>query len=583
MPKRGLRQSGGRRSLRPRSVRGPAGADYDRAVHGSTYGHTVEPPPAAVMAAPPPAPSKAELEAAAHIAAELSDAPPQPSAAASAEPDAQSAASPDESGAHELEDRLLMEFFSAPPPAPELPAEEEDDDIPALHMSRASKRAMWATIAIFAVSVVAIGSYTAYEQLVVPAPVELSGTGPLSALQPLAASAAPLTAATETSVSAVRAAEPAGESRRYLLTTGAARTAEGLILDVPAESQHGAVPAAAAQPNVPGAPTTPPGNAMAPGASSAQLNLPSTAVVVPGAQTALGNAAVPGAASTQPNVPTRGVVVPSASTGPGSAMVPGASSAKPSVPTTGVVVPGAPTAPGNAVVPGASSAPPSAARPAVTQPISAALSNAVPAGVAQPIVMASGSVAQPPPAAHGVAEQSLAAAPARQLPATGVGQGAGLGDKPAAVLGAAVQPAVAAQLGAAARSAEDDRPSPPPAAMDAPAPTFDELLAAAQDLARHDRHDPALEAYQRALQLRPDSSPAMSGLAFTQLNLGDPTSAKSFASRAVADDPTNAEGWIVLGAAEDALGSRDAARDAYRHCAEQGAGNYVAECKRLIR
>jgi cytochrome c-type biogenesis protein CcmH/NrfG len=48
-------------------------------------------------------------------------------------------------------------------------------------------------------------------------------------------------------------------------------------------------------------------------------------------------------------------------------------------------------------------------------------------------------------------------------------------------------------------------------------------------------------------------------------------------------DPTSSEGWIVLGAARHALGDPRGARDAYRECAERGVGEYVVECKRMLR
>jgi Tfp pilus assembly protein PilF len=73
----------------------------------------------------------------------------------------------------------------------------------------------------------------------------------------------------------------------------------------------------------------------------------------------------------------------------------------------------------------------------------------------------------------------------------------------------------------------------------------------------------------------------LSHLAFGYLNRGDNQQAADFAARAVAIDPTSSEGWIVLGAARDALGDGKSARDAYRKCVELGQGDYVQECRRV--
>jgi hypothetical protein len=71
----------------------------------------------------------------------------------------------------EHDDQLLMHFFSSSPP----PVSDASDDHYHVPMSVGSQRAMWASMAIFAVSIVSIGGYTAYHQLVMPAPVELGG------------------------------------------------------------------------------------------------------------------------------------------------------------------------------------------------------------------------------------------------------------------------------------------------------------------------------------------------------------------------------------------------------------------------
>jgi Tfp pilus assembly protein PilF len=78
-----------------------------------------------------------------------------------------------------------------------------------------------------------------------------------------------------------------------------------------------------------------------------------------------------------------------------------------------------------------------------------------------------------------------------------------------------------------------------------------------------------------------DSS-VSSRLAFGYLNRGKNPEAATFAARAVEADPSNSEGWIVLGAARQSLGDRKGANDAYRKCAELGRGEYVPECKKML-
>jgi Flp pilus assembly protein TadD len=72
-------------------------------------------------------------------------------------------------------------------------------------------------------------------------------------------------------------------------------------------------------------------------------------------------------------------------------------------------------------------------------------------------------------------------------------------------------------------------------------------------------------------------------LAFNHLNRGDNARARDFAARAAALDARSSEAWIVLGAARDALGERTAAREAYKSCVELGHGDYVTECRRMVR
>ena len=75
----------------------------------------------------------------------------------------------------------------------------------------------------------------------------------------------------------------------------------------------------------------------------------------------------------------------------------------------------------------------------------------------------------------------------------------------------------------------------------------------------------------------------LGGAPIGELLLLGQVNAKQFGARAVEVDPTNAEGWIVLGAALESLRDRAGARDAYTKCAELGTGPYAHECKRLAR
>jgi hypothetical protein len=121
----------------------------------------------------------------------------------------------------------------------------------------------------------------------------------------------------------------------------------------------------------------------------------------------------------------------------------------------------------------------------------------------------------------------------------------------------------------------------PPSA--AKADTFEGLVAHARDCARRGFDQQALDTYERALSLRPGEPAALAGKAFAHLNLDDRFAAKQFATQAVTADPTNSQAWVVLGAAEELLGSRKASQDAFRRCATQGVGGYVTDCQKLVR
>jgi len=93
----------------------------------------------------------------------------------------------------------------------------------------------------------------------------------------------------------------------------------------------------------------------------------------------------------------------------------------------------------------------------------------------------------------------------------------------------------------------------------------------------------SIEEYQTALRLNPNDTEVLGKLAYFYLNKGMNPEAKRFAERTVNIDPTNSAGWIVLGAAFDAMNDHEAALAAYRACAEQAVGKYVTECRNLLR
>jgi DNA-binding response OmpR family regulator len=109
------------------------------------------------------------------------------------------------------------------------------------------------------------------------------------------------------------------------------------------------------------------------------------------------------------------------------------------------------------------------------------------------------------------------------------------------------------------------------------------LIAEGRALEQAGKRTQAMELYDRALAITPNDSALLSRMAFNHLNRGDNKSAEDFASRAAAVDPTSSEAWIVLGAARDGQGNRTGGRDAYKSCVDHGQGDYVEECRRMLR
>ncbi len=76
---------------------------------------------------------------------------------------------------------------------------------------------------------------------------------------------------------------------------------------------------------------------------------------------------------------------------------------------------------------------------------------------------------------------------------------------------------------------------------------------------------------------------SLSAQAMRELNAGHPSEARQLAQQAVQTHPEQANGWIVLGAAHDALGNHDAAKAAYASCTARAFGARVATCRALAR
>ncbi|MGB8330133.1 MAG: DUF4388 domain-containing protein [Polyangiales bacterium] len=110
--------------------------------------------------------------------------------------------------------------------------------------------------------------------------------------------------------------------------------------------------------------------------------------------------------------------------------------------------------------------------------------------------------------------------------------------------------------------------------------TYDAQLALARRLKRGSRAD---AAYRRAIELNPAGSPALAELARLMLARNHTREAAELAERATAVDPTNALAWVTLGAARQARGDQQGARQAYQNCAKLGKGQFVSECRAMLR
>jgi len=110
--------------------------------------------------------------------------------------------------------------------------------------------------------------------------------------------------------------------------------------------------------------------------------------------------------------------------------------------------------------------------------------------------------------------------------------------------------------------------------------TYEAQLALARRLKRGAR---AVAAYRRAIEIEPNSSPALAELARLMLARSHTREASELAERATAVDPSNALAWVTLGAARQMRGDRQGARQAYQNCVKLGEGQYVSECRAMLR
>jgi tetratricopeptide (TPR) repeat protein len=373
-----------------------------------------------------------------------------------------------------------------------------DDDLDeheVIHqLSRGSRRAMYASLGIFAVSIVAIGGYTIYQNWIMPAPVELGAT----------------------------------------------------TLDIPA------VPVAPAAVAVEPQPFVVHGSAAA-----------STAAPAAETETQLAAATNPQQAAQAPTPAVPSAEAPAVHPSP-SASVQAAVAPQVAAAQQGAVAQQVAAAQQVAQAPEAVAASQAAQVPQVVDTLAAAPAVAKPAAVVQPSAAAA-------PVAPVLLASAAAVAPAAPVQA----------EQTAPVANAVPVTAAKAQLAVAAKP-DSDAPTDE-ASSATGAPTYDELVAAGRALSKKNRRAEASEAFRRALVRSPQGSAALSGLGFVYLNAEENQNAKEYAQRAVQADASNAEGWIVLGAALELLGDRAGAKDAYRNCVEQGQGPYLSECRKVAR
>jgi cytochrome c-type biogenesis protein CcmH/NrfG len=114
--------------------------------------------------------------------------------------------------------------------------------------------------------------------------------------------------------------------------------------------------------------------------------------------------------------------------------------------------------------------------------------------------------------------------------------------------------------------------APPATTETAPAETYESVLAQAVAARGAARQMPLL---QRAIELNPNGADALARLSYIYIQRpgrANMEQARSLAERATAADPTNSQGWLVLGAARSELGDRAGARAAFDALRRAGHG-----------
>lgn len=158
----------------------------------------------------------------------------------------------------------------------------------------------------------------------------------------------------------------------------------------------------------------------------------------------------------------------------------------------------------------------------------------------------------------------------------------GAGAEGAVAVGAVAAGAEGAVAGGAAVAEGAVAEAAGAAAAAAPGESYESVLAEAERL----RGARAIPAYERAIAINPNGSEALAQLSFLLLNRGrssDMEQAAQYAQRASTIDPTSSLAWLVLGAARDAQRDRAGAREAYQACVDRGEGQYVRECRAMLR
>lgn len=128
----------------------------------------------------------------------------------------------------------------------------------------------------------------------------------------------------------------------------------------------------------------------------------------------------------------------------------------------------------------------------------------------------------------------------------------------------------------AAQEIVEEEPPPPPVDRSA------EYEAALKE-ARRKRGAAAEKLYREAIAIDGERPEALIDFAFFQLERGKNEDAQQYSERGARLDPSSSKAWITLGASLQALGRRDEAMEAYRKCVEQGTGQYVSDCRLMLR